>query len=113
MSDFFDVLGGGSQNEVADEKAGGDDEAFESTEAKCIKLYRVSDAGGSVQVTEVGEKPLSHDLLDTNVSVCTEIYTGFCTNRILRYNFLLSLLILIYHLYCFVLEVPTKSYIPI
>ena len=31
-------------------------------------VHRVSDASGSLEVTEVGEKPLKRDQLDSNVS---------------------------------------------
>lgn len=57
---------------MADEKVGGDDEAFEHTEEKAVTLYRVSDNDGSVNITEVSVKPLSQDLLDNNVGVCTD-----------------------------------------
>lgn len=70
--DFFASLGGGSQEEVADEKVGGDDEVFEHTEEKAVTLYKVSDSDGIVKISEVAVKPLSQDLLDNNVGVCTD-----------------------------------------
>ena len=50
-----------------------DDTTFERTSRDKVKLYRVSDASGSLEITEVGTYPLSRDLLDSNVSVlCVE-----------------------------------------
>ena len=45
-----------------------DDHTFERTAKDSVKLYRVSDASGSLEIAEVGSYPLSRDLLDTNVS---------------------------------------------
>ena len=45
-----------------------DDTTFERTSKDAVKLYRVSDASGSLEITEVGSYPLSRDLLDSNVS---------------------------------------------
>ena len=44
-----------------------DDTTFERVSKESVKLYRVSDASGSLEVTEVGNYPLSRELLDTNV----------------------------------------------
>lgn len=43
-----------------------DDTTFERVSKESVKLYRVSDASGSLEVTEVGNYPLSRELLDTN-----------------------------------------------
>lgn len=40
MQEFFDELGGGSPDEVADSSAGGDDAAFESSLEKKLALHR-------------------------------------------------------------------------
>ena len=45
-----------------------DDTTFERKSKDAVKLYRVSDASGSLEITEVGGYPLSRDLLDSNVS---------------------------------------------
>ena len=44
-----------------------DDTTFERTSKDSVKLYRVSDASGSLEITEAGSYPLSRDLLDSNV----------------------------------------------
>ncbi|KAL8603877.1 hypothetical protein ACOMHN_049695 [Nucella lapillus] len=61
---FFEALG--SQEDIRAADDGGDDTEFERTAAEEIKLFRVSDASGSVEVTEVGEKPLKREHLDSN-----------------------------------------------
>ena len=45
-----------------------DDTTFERISRDSVKLYRVSDASGSLEITEAGSYPLSRDLLDSNVS---------------------------------------------
>lgn len=40
VQEFFDELGGGSPDEVADSSAGGDDAAFESSLEKKLALHR-------------------------------------------------------------------------
>jgi hypothetical protein len=44
----------------------GDDAKYERAAVTNITLYRVSDASGSMQVTECGEKPYKKEHLDTN-----------------------------------------------
>ncbi|XP_076464098.1 advillin-like [Babylonia areolata] len=61
---FFEALGSHEAIKAADD--GGDDTDFERTSAEEIKLFRVSDASGSLEVTEVGEKPLKREHLDSN-----------------------------------------------
>lgn len=63
---FFELLGGGSPLDVPDESAGGDDETFESSVEKVVTLHRVSDATGSMKITQVAEKPLKQAMLDSN-----------------------------------------------
>ncbi len=60
--EFWNALGGRGAVKSAEE--GGEDAAFEKNVN--YVLYRVSDASGSLQVTEVGRAPLSKDMLDTN-----------------------------------------------
>ena len=45
-----------------------DDTTFERVSKESVKLYRVSDASGTLQISEVGNYPLKRELLDTNVS---------------------------------------------
>lgn len=65
-----------------------DDTTFERTSKSSVKLYRVSDASGALEITEAGAYPLSRDLLDSNVSsgssslpeyvaVATELYISY------------------------------------
>lgn len=46
-----------------------DDSTFERTSKDLIKLYRVSDESGALEITEVGNYPLKREMLDTNVSL--------------------------------------------
>ncbi|XP_050394961.1 actin depolymerising venom protein gelsolin 1 [Patella vulgata] len=61
---FFKALG--SEGQISDEDTGGDDHEFERTEQNTVKLYRVSDASGSLEMEEVGSKPLNREDLDSN-----------------------------------------------
>lgn len=45
-----------------------DDTTFERKSKESVKLYRVSDASGSLVISEVGSYPLKRELLDSNVS---------------------------------------------
>lgn len=66
---FFEALGGGSQDDVAESSAEDDAEA-ELNDNRGVKLFKVSDAdGGDVGVTEVAGKPLKQGMLDQSVSV--------------------------------------------
>ena len=47
-----------------------DDATFERKSRDLLKLYQVSDASGSLTVTEVGGYPLKRELLDSKVQ-CT------------------------------------------
>ncbi|XP_023703559.1 gelsolin, cytoplasmic isoform X2 [Cryptotermes secundus] len=60
---FFEELGSGSPDEVADETVGGDDAEFEKKQEAVVVLYRVSDSSGEVTVDKVAEKPLHQDML--------------------------------------------------
>jgi len=60
---FWDTLGG--KKPIKSAKEGGSDEQFE--EKSAYILFRVSDASGKLEITEVGRSPnLNKDLLDTN-----------------------------------------------
>ncbi|KFB47218.1 hypothetical protein ZHAS_00015242 [Anopheles sinensis] len=64
QQEFFDVLGEGSPDAVADESEC--DEAYERSDCGAITLYHVSDASGSLEVTAIGERPLKQTMLDSN-----------------------------------------------
>eukprot|EP00003_Mantamonas_plastica_P001333 TRINITY_DN1095_c0_g5_i1.p1 TRINITY_DN1095_c0_g5~~TRINITY_DN1095_c0_g5_i1.p1 ORF type:complete len:833 (-),score=276.14 TRINITY_DN1095_c0_g5_i1:45-2471(-) len=61
---FWEALGGRGSVMTAEE--GGSDEEEELKAAEEIKLWLVSDATGSLQITEVGSQPLKQEMLDTN-----------------------------------------------
>ena len=44
-----------------------DDSTFERKSKDLVKLYRVSDESGSLEISEVGSYPLKREMLDTNV----------------------------------------------
>lgn len=50
---------------VKSAEEGGDDELADKIERK-ISLHRVCDASGQLEITEVGNSPLQHEMLDTN-----------------------------------------------
>ncbi|XP_055532240.1 gelsolin, cytoplasmic-like isoform X2 [Wyeomyia smithii] len=64
QQEFFDVLGEGSPDEVADESES--DDTYEENLTTAITLYRVSDAGGSLEIIPVGERPLKQSMLDSD-----------------------------------------------
>lgn len=63
VDDFWKHLGGKPAS-IKSAAQGGDDAAHDKN-ATCT-LYKVSDAGGSLQVTKVGETPLDKAMLDSN-----------------------------------------------
>ncbi|XP_035894130.1 gelsolin-like isoform X3 [Anopheles stephensi] len=73
QQEFFDVLGEGSPDAVAEESES--DEAYERTDCKTITLYHVSDASGSLEITPIGERPLKQSMLDSNQD-CYILDTG-------------------------------------
>ncbi|XP_058053795.1 gelsolin [Anopheles bellator] len=64
QQEFFDVLGEGSPDEVAEESES--DEAYEKTDTGAITLYHVSDASGALEINAIGERPLKQSMLDSN-----------------------------------------------
>lgn len=46
--------------------AGGADDSYERKAAASIKLWKCSEEGSQLKVTEIGEKPLKKEMLDTN-----------------------------------------------
>ncbi|XP_036359317.1 advillin isoform X2 [Octopus sinensis] len=63
-SEFFKDLG--SRGAISAEDSAVDDDEFEKNQNKLHKLYRVCDADGRIETTEVGERPLQSDMLDSN-----------------------------------------------
>ncbi|XP_063233933.1 gelsolin, cytoplasmic isoform X2 [Bacillus rossius redtenbacheri] len=66
VAEFFEQLGSGSADDVADEKDGGDDTEFERNQEAVVTLYKVSDESGEMTLSKVGVKPLHHNLLDSS-----------------------------------------------
>ncbi|XP_050081453.1 gelsolin isoform X1 [Anopheles maculipalpis] len=73
QQEFFDVLGEGSPDDVAEESES--DEAYERTDCKTITLYHVSDASGSLEINPIGERPLKQSMLDSDQD-CYILDTG-------------------------------------
>lgn len=64
---FFEKLGSGSAEEVADEESGGEDEEFEINEQEEITLFKVwEDQSERVNVAKVAQYPFKHGQLDSN-----------------------------------------------
>lgn len=64
--EFFAALGGGSNDDVADEGAGVDDAAFERSEVNVVTLHHIfEDGDGVVQTRMIGEKPLEQSMLNS------------------------------------------------
>lgn len=61
---FFRELGG--RGPIKQAKDVEDDDQFERKSAEALRLYRVSDASGSLRVEEVATAPLRKDMLDSN-----------------------------------------------
>ncbi|XP_065059180.1 advillin-like [Rhopilema esculentum] len=59
---FFDVLG--SKGPIASADEAGDDAEFEKKTQVQVKLYRVSDASGKLEIKETGKFPFTKDDLD-------------------------------------------------
>ena len=65
-SKFWEKFGVTKPSRIKSAAEGGDDQAHSRQAAANTTLYRVSDASGSMQVTEVEGKPYTQDMLDTN-----------------------------------------------
>lgn len=74
QEEFFTILGSGSPSTVPEAAIGEDDETFERTDATKVMLYLVTDASGTLQVTEIATKPLRQDMLIT--TECHILDTG-------------------------------------
>ncbi len=62
---FFEALGEGSADEVAENS--GEDDATAERAASNVVLYKVSGEGDNISVTQVSEKPLAQGLLNQEV----------------------------------------------
>lgn len=65
---FWTTLGISKPARITSSKDGGDDDAHSRSAANAIKLFKLSDASGSLQFTEITERPLKKEMLDTNDS---------------------------------------------
>ncbi|XP_063899286.1 gelsolin isoform X2 [Helicoverpa armigera] len=61
---FFEALGSGDKDSVAEATEGGDDEEFEKGASTEVSLSEISDSSGSIKITKL-EPPLTKDLLNT------------------------------------------------
>ena len=61
----MNAIAEGTPKEICDAT---DDATFERKSRDAVTLYRVSDASGSLEITEVGKCPLKREMLDSNVS---------------------------------------------
>ena len=67
MNKFFEALGV-SPDDVP-ETSQQDDKSHELSEDRGVMLYKISDASGGIQVTEVSGMPLTQDMLNPAVSI--------------------------------------------
>lgn len=63
---FFEELGSGSPDDIPE--VSGDDAEAEAAANRQVTLYKVSDAEGEVEVTEVSQRPLKQGMLEQSVS---------------------------------------------
>ena len=63
----MNAIGEGTPRDIRDAT---DDTTFERKSKDLLKLYRVSDASGSLEMFEVGKHPLKREMLDSKVGVC-------------------------------------------
>ena len=66
--EFVKTMNSAADGTPRDIKEATDDTTFERKSKDLVKLYRVSDESGALEITEVGSYPLKRDMLDTNVS---------------------------------------------
>lgn len=65
--EFLKMMNAICDDTSKDIKAPTDDVTFEKKSKDLVKLYRVSDAKGSMEISEVGNYPLKRELLDSKV----------------------------------------------
>lgn len=69
VEEFFECLGGGSPDDIADEDTAMDDSEFERHETKVVSLHHIfEDSSGAMQSKMIGEKPLLQSMLDSGES---------------------------------------------
>lgn len=71
---FFYVLGSDSPNELPNETVSEDDGTFEISNSWAVTLYQLTDQFGFLKITELSNKPLHQEMLDTRD--CFILYTG-------------------------------------
>jgi hypothetical protein len=64
--DFWLKFGCSKPTKIKTAEQGGDDEKHARDASAAIKLYKVSNARGSIEISEIETKPLKKELLDTN-----------------------------------------------
>ncbi|CAG0902194.1 unnamed protein product [Darwinula stevensoni] len=69
VNKFFEELGGGSPDDLADASVAGDDAEHERQEHATVALHKISDESGALNVVKIGEKPLRQDMLDSQVDM--------------------------------------------
>ena len=62
--EFVTAITDGSPEDI---KPATDDVMFERKSRELVKLYRVSDESGELEITEVGKYPLKRELLESKV----------------------------------------------
>ncbi|XP_004922200.1 gelsolin [Bombyx mori] len=70
---FFDALGSGNKEAIADAEEGGDDQEFERVVTKEVSLSEISDKTGSIRITRL-PAPLKKEQLNTDE--CYVLDTG-------------------------------------
>ncbi|KAL1131315.1 hypothetical protein AAG570_010933, partial [Ranatra chinensis] len=73
---FFTELGSGSEAQIPDESAGGDDQEFEKNQEAVVTLYKVSDDGGTLKSDKIAQKPLKQSMLNTGDSFILDTATS-------------------------------------
>ena len=66
--EFVKTMNSAADGTPRDIEEATDDTTFERKSKDLVKLYRVSDESGALEITEVGSYPLKRDMLDSNVS---------------------------------------------
>lgn len=76
MGDFWKLLGApeNGPEKIKTAEEGGDDDAAEKSFPK--KLFKVSDASGSLSFTEVAKDKLTKDMLDSNDVFIVDVGSG-------------------------------------
>lgn len=65
-AEFVKTMNAIAEGTPKDIKDATDDDTFERKSRDSVTLYRVSDASGSIEISQVGKYPLKRDMLDSN-----------------------------------------------